>query len=112
MREARVNDAEFVRAWFERAELEDELFHMLDSIARGVSVSEIIWDTSGGQWLPERLVWRQPAWFTFDRVTGERLQRRDDNGAWTDLEPWKFVVHRSAAKSGLPIRGGVARIAA
>lgn len=106
-------DADFVRAWFERAELEDEIFHCLDAIAKGVSVAEIIWDTSERQWMPERIVWRHPAWFTFDRVGGERLQMRaDETGDWTDLPPWKFIVHRSAAKSGIPVRGGIARIAA
>ncbi len=41
-----------------------------------------------------------------------RLQRRDDTLQWTDLEPGKFVVHRHHAKSGLSIRGGLARAAA
>ena len=105
-------DAQLLRDWLRRDELEDELFDMLDSIGKGYSVSEIVWETSESQWMPQRLEYRLPAWFRYDQVTGSTLQRRDDSGRWIDLEPAKFVVHQHAAKSGLPIRGGLARIAA
>ena len=62
--------------------------------------------------MPERLEWRLPQWFDFDRETGRRLMLRSDEGGWEELLPWKFVCHASPAKSGLPIRGGIARIAA
>jgi phage gp29-like protein len=46
-----------------RDELQDELFDMLDAIGKGVSFTEIVWDTSEGQWRPARLEWRDPRWF-------------------------------------------------
>ena len=67
---------------------------------------------SENQWMPARLKHRLPQWFRYDWETGARLQRRSGALEWTDLEPAKFVVHRHSAKSGLPIRGGLARAAA
>ena len=107
-------DAELVREWVDRNELEDELFDLLDAVGKGFAVSEIIWEMSESQWMPLRLEYRLPRWFEFDRETGEELRLRDIGGelGLTELEPAKFVVHRHAAKSGLPIRGGLARCAA
>ncbi len=128
--------------------LADALFDMLDAIGKGFSATEIIWDTSGREWMPVRLIWRDPRWFLFDWISGEQLlvrtltgegqsplspeQRGDThfqsrvsgpraietNGTWNafqpmtaPLEPFKFIVHFAKAKSGLPIRGGLARAA-
>ena len=107
-------DAELVRAWVNRQELEDELFDMLDAVAKGYSVMEIVWEVSERQWIPARLEYRLPRWFRFDHETADRLLLRDAEapGGWAELEPAKFVVHRHAAKSGIPVRGGLARVAA
>ena len=107
-------DAELVREWADRNELEDELFDLLDAVGKGFAVCEIIWEMSESQWMPLRLEYRLPRWFEFDRETGEELRLRDIGGelGLAELEPAKFVVHRHAAKSGLPIRGGLARCAA
>lgn len=144
-------------------DLADTLFDILDAIGKGFSATEIIWDTSGREWMPVRLLWRDPRWFAFDWVGGEQLLVRTlgddtqypstapgDGGShferagtgylganhgnapsgwavWNGnarasaenfmqpmtapLEPFKFIVHHSKAKSGLPIRGGLARAA-
>ena len=104
-------DADLVREWMSRDEIEDELFDLTDAVGKGFSVCEIVWDMSERQWMPKRLEYRLPVWFRYDWKTGTTLQRRDDTGQelWVDLEPGKFVVHRARAKSGLPIRGGLAR---
>ncbi|MYE14517.1 MAG: DUF935 domain-containing protein [Gammaproteobacteria bacterium] len=107
-----VADAELCQAFFERDSIERELFDLLDAIGKGYSVAEILWDMSEGQWMPERLAWRLPQWFDFDRTSGRQLLLRDEGGGWEELAPYKFVCHVSSAKSGLPIRGGLARIAA
>jgi len=107
-----VADADLVREYFRGEAIEDELFDLLDAISKGYAVAEIMWDMSERQWIPERIEWRQPRWFDFDRDTGTRLMRRDDEGGWVDLKPYKFIVHISKAKSGLAIRGGIARAAA
>ena len=61
--------------------------------------------------MPVRLERRDPRWFEFDRETGRQLMLRGDGGLPEPLQPWKFVRHVVSAKSGLPIRGGLARIA-
>ncbi len=107
-----IADADLVREFFSRDPIEDELFDLLDAISKGYSVAEIIWDMSERQWRPARIDWRQPRWFDFDRDSGTQLMRRDDSGGWVELEPYKFIVHISKAKSGLALRGGLARAAA
>ena len=109
---ADVRDSELVDELFKREDVEDELFNILDSIGKGYSVTEIIWETSERQWRPMRLEYQLPRWYGFDRETGRRVLRHGEGGAFEPLEPYKFIVHLSAAKSGLPIRGGLARIAA
>ncbi|OCC01728.1 hypothetical protein BA190_27595 [Labrys sp. WJW] len=103
--------ADMVKTWLLRDELQDELFDILDAIGKGVSFTEIIWDTSEGQWQPARLEWRDPRWFQFDRVDGRTPLLRTEQG-WTPLPAAKFIQASIKAKSGLPIRSGIARIAA
>lgn len=102
-------DAELLRQWMKSKELEDEIFDMLDAVGKGFSVAEIIWETSAHEWMPLRLEHKLPQWFRFDIVSGARLQRQDEQLGWLDLEPAKFVTHLHRAKSGIPIRGGLAR---
>lgn len=106
-----LRHAELVEDWLERDELQDELIDVLDAVGKGYSLTEIVWDTSEGQWLPERLEWRDPRWFEFDRDDGRTPLLRDLAGP-RPLTPFKYVYHCSKAKSGLPVRGGLARLAA
>lgn len=62
-----VKKSEMVQEWLERGELVDELFDILDAVGKGYSFTEIIWDTSMGQWRPDRLEYRDPRWFRFNR---------------------------------------------
>lgn len=109
-----VRRADFVREWLRREELADETFDMLDAIGKGDGFTEIMWDTSEGQFWPGRLEWRDPRWFTYDRRDGRTpLLRGGETGNGVDigLEPWKFVRLSIKAKSGLPVRSGIARVA-
>ncbi len=101
--------ADFLRAWLERDTLEDELFDVLDAVGKGFSVTEIHWGEEGGKWLPQRLEWRDPRWFRLDRVDGRTPRLRDGSTDGADLPAGKFIIHEGKAKSGLPIRGGLAR---
>ena len=101
-----------LRAWLKRDELTDELFDILDAIGKGYSFTEIIWDTSMGQWQPERLEWRDPRWFRFSRHDLTTPMMLDDDGREQELPPFKFIAARMKAKSGLPLRSGIARVAA
>ncbi len=131
--------AEFVREALFESDLELDLVSILDSLGKGFSASEIIWDQSGRNWTPREVKWRDPRWFMFDWVGGnELLVRTLDNASmpvaspgnnfgasapakWGNvafqpmtapLLPFKFIVNISRAKAGFPIRGGLTRIAA
>jgi phage gp29-like protein len=60
---------------------------MLDALAKGFSVNEIIWDTGAAQWKPAAYKYRDPRWFQYDRETGTRLCLRAPYG--NELEPLK-----------------------
>ncbi len=129
-------------------DLQSALFDILDALGKGFSASEIAWDTAGREWIPRRLLWRDPRWFMFDWISGEELLVRTlreegqssaraapraggaahfGGSRWyagvegeaaigyqpltAPLAPFKFVVHIAKAKSGLPVRGGLARAA-
>lgn len=106
-------NAELVRGFLNRQQIEEEIVDVLDAVGKGFSVTEIIWETSERQWMPRCLKWRFPQWFSFDRDDGETLLLRSETGAgFEPLAPFKFIRHFHKAKSGLPIRGGLARAAA
>lgn len=106
------DDAKFIEDQLvNRDVLEHEMFHVLDAIGKGVSSCEIIWKTSTSLWSIKDIKWRDPRWFEFDRTDGETLYLRGNAGP-EPLPPAKFIQHLHPAKSGLPIRSGLARIAA
>lgn len=104
-------DAAFIEDWLKRDMIEAELFDLLDAIGKGVSTVEIVWEFTADAWLPRALKWRDPRWFEFDAIDGETLRLRGNAGP-EELPGAKFIVHFHPAKSGLPIRNGLARIAA
>lgn len=88
-------------------------FDLADAIGKGYAVAEIMYDTSGPQWKIKALEWCDPRWFQFDKVDGRTLRLRSDtNPDGEPMTPGKYFVVRIAAKSGLPIRSGIARAAA
>jgi phage gp29-like protein len=107
-----VKDADLVRELINRDELQDDLVDVLDALGKGYSVTEIMWDTSGREWRPARFEFRDPRWFRFDPIDGRTLRLLDEAGQLQPLAPFKFIVHQPRLKSGLPIRGGLARAVA
>lgn len=110
-----VDQADMVREWLDRDELTDEMFDILDGVGKGDSFTEIVWDFSEGQYRPDRLEWRDPRFFRYDPVDGRTpLLRGGESGTGVDtpLPAFKFIRHTVKAKSGLPIRSGIARVAA
>jgi phage gp29-like protein len=99
-----------VHEWLKRDELTAELFDMLDAIHKGYSFTEIVWDTSEGQWSPDRLEWRDPRWFDFERWDLRTPQLITEAGGREPLPAGKFVFAPMAAKSGIPTRSGLSRV--
>jgi phage gp29-like protein len=103
-----VEMADRVSAWLKRDELSEELFDLLDAVGKGYSFTEIVWDVSSGFYEPA-LAWRDPRWFTFDRTDLSTPLLLDDHGTGQPLPAFKFIVATMKAKSGLAVRGGLAR---
>ena len=59
-----------------------------------------------------KLEHRDPRWFEFDDIDGITLNMRGLENRREPMAPFKFIQHRFKAKSGLPIRGGFARMVA
>lgn len=104
--------AEKVRTWLKRDELTEELFNILDAVGKGYSFTEICWDTSSGQWDIQKLEYRDPRWFRFARHDLATPLMLDEGGREVTLRPFTFIYAQMAAKSGLALRSGIARVAA
>lgn len=106
--------ADAVRAMIGMPEfVDDYLTDLLDALGKGYSVIETLWDRQAREWSPKGFEWRDPRHFQIDQIDGRTVRLKDPahrNGI--DLQPFKFSVHRPKLKSGLPIRGGLARLAA
>lgn len=119
---AQAEHAAFVQAWLDGGVLEAALPDMLDAIGKGFSVMEIEWRTEPGHFAPACLTYRPQRWFetpvSIGQILGDAttvpdgmaIMLREAGGA-APLNPLKFVVHRHPAKSGLVMRGGIARLA-
>lgn len=110
-RDVELTDA--VRELVRRPGFRGLLGDLLDALGKGFSVCEIIWQR-GQRWLPKQYIWRDPRFFVFDRESGRRLRLLDDAAGYegVELAPYKFIAHLPHLKCGLPIRGGIARVAA
>lgn len=106
-----VDRAKMVEDWLDRDELADEIFDILDTLGKGYSATEILWDTSEGQRMPRKLELRDPRWFRFDRHDLTTPLLLSEQGQEMPMPAFKFIFATIKAKSGLPIRAGLARIA-
>lgn len=93
--------------------IDNYLTDALDALGKGYSIVEIIWETSANQWRPKDYKWRDQRHFVIDKIDGRTVRLKDkDNLEGIDLPPFQFSVHQPKLKSGLPIRGGLGRLAA
>jgi phage gp29-like protein len=106
-----IEIAELVRLVVETPEFDEMREDMLDAFGKGISVIEQIWDTSGDKWIPRQWKWRDPRFFDFDEKTRSELMLKEGQDL-KPLTPGKFICHKAKVKSGLPIRGGLARLCA
>lgn len=109
---AEKKHADALRDWLTRDELQLELFDILDAVGKGYSFTEMIWAHVDRMTIPERLEWRDPRWFRFMRHDLRTPVMLTEGGQEEPLPPYKFIFAPIKAKSGLPIRGGLARPAA
>lgn len=108
-----VRRADALREVIDTPEFGELVADLTDALGKGYAVSEIMWDRSGRTWTPERYEPRDQRFFQFDRDTGRELRLLDESAPVDGLAlaPYKFIVHLPRIRSGLPIRGGLARLA-
>ena len=107
--------AEDIKRLIETPEFGDLVDNALDALGKGYSVTEILWDRSSvTRWLPKEYRWRDPRFFMFNQKEPDEIRLIDtaDPVNGLQLPPYKFVIHRPRLKSGLVLRGGLARLAA
>ncbi|WP_288550158.1 DUF935 family protein [uncultured Brachyspira sp.] len=84
------------------------IFDMLDAIAKGFSVNEIIWKSENNVWLPKEYKYRDAVFFSYDE-RGEKLKLRDIySQELYDLPENKFIIHEPKNHSGVQILSGLA----
>jgi phage gp29-like protein len=107
-----VEIADQVRALVVKPAFRKMLSDLADGIAKGYSVVEVVWETRAERWEPTAFKWRDPRFFQYDRIAGQELRLRVEGNLDGDpLPPGNFIVHEPHLKSGIPIRGGIARTA-
>jgi phage gp29-like protein len=90
----------------------DLIEDMLDALGKGFSQTEIVWQRNKTTWHVEEFLHHDPRFFTFDRETGRQVRMVDeaDMVDGVELDPVHWISHKAKLKSGLPIRGGLARL--
>lgn len=106
--------AEDIHRLIDAPDFGDLVDNAMDAIGKGYSVNEIMWDRSGARWEPKEYRWRDPRFFMFHHENPEEMRIVDeaDPANGLAMQPYKFIVHKPRLKSGLVLRGGLARLVA
>lgn len=91
---------------------DEHTLDMLDALAKGYSMMEILWDVSSGQAGIRALRWVHPKKVTFVDSLTPRVLTEADRARGEDPPPFKFVYHRYKARSGYDTRAGIMRVCA
>lgn len=94
-------------------DIETLVFDMSDAIGHGFSMQEIEWSRVNGYWLPKSISARPQRWFTVDTETRQQLRLRDNRSIdGVELQPFGWIEHRHASKTGYPATQGLFRVLA
>jgi phage gp29-like protein len=108
-RETAVFCRDFLEAF---PDLDGVVLDLLDALAKGYSVLEILWEASEKQASIRALPWVHPKKATFRDSNTLRVLTEDEPVRGIELPPFKFVYHRYKARSGHDNRGGILRVCA
>lgn len=102
--------ADAVKKLVNASEFSGLVSDLLDGIAKGYACVEPVWELNANAWTVARYKRRDPRFYQFDTKTGEVLRIREDGKTeGVAIPPYSTVVHIPKIKSGLPVRGGLAR---
>ncbi len=103
--------AQFCRSFLQNlTDFDEHILDMLDAIAKGYSMMEILWEVSGGEVAIRDLAWVPPGKITFSESLTPRVLTDDEPVRGIDPPPFKFVYHRYKARSGYDTRAGIMRV--
>lgn len=96
------------------------VYDLMDAVGKGLSMVGYRWETSENEWRPVGFTWSDPRNFTFRPPIANTELAPDGHSLWmrtegmdsAEIPPYRFVRLFSRGKSGLPLRGGLARAAA
>ena len=104
--------ADDVRKLLKNPDFRYLLHDLLDGLGKGYSVTEIQWQTTASKWTPS-YEWRDPRYFIYAQDNPKELRIRDEKDMFgLKMPAYKFIIHTPRLKTGIPIRGGLARLAA
>ncbi len=95
----------------DRSDLEDLIFNMSDGILKGFAAQELDWQTFERMRIPQ-CHWRDPSWFQTHPQERNELRLRDASYEGAALQPFGWIIHKHAAKSGYVGRTALARVLA
>jgi len=85
------------------------LFHMMDAVAKGYALVEIIWDTSAGEWRPIDYQWRDQRLYRVDPFSLRAYRLEDGSAKGAELPAHKYVIHEAMLASGPALQNGMVR---
>ncbi|CUB06612.1 DUF935 domain-containing protein [Marinomonas fungiae] len=95
----------------DRTDLESLIFNLSDGILKGYAAQELEWQTIERMRIPQ-CHWRDPAWFQTHPTERNELRLRDATHEGAALQPFGWIIHKHAAKSGYVGRTALARVLA
>ncbi|MBO6937548.1 MAG: DUF935 family protein [Deltaproteobacteria bacterium] len=101
--------AKDVRSLLTGSSFRQLLFHMMDAVAKGYSLVEILWETSETQWRPKGYRWRDQRLYRVDPVSLRTYRLEDGSIAGEPLPEHKYIVHEAMLASGPALQNGLAR---
>ncbi|MCE5336957.1 MAG: DUF935 domain-containing protein, partial [Desulfobacteraceae bacterium] len=105
--------ARFCRSFLENlTDFDENILDLLDAIAKGYSMLEILWEESGGEIGIRCLNWIPAKRITFTESLAPRIRTEDEPVRGMDPPPFKVVYHRYKARSGYDTRAGIMRVCA
>ncbi|WP_164124231.1 DUF935 domain-containing protein [Stenotrophomonas maltophilia] len=90
--------------------LEGILFDTTDAIGKGFACQEIEWQRLGVEWQPKSILHRPQSWFQFKRGYQQEIRLRVGSGDGEALQPYGWITHTHAAKSGYLERSALFRV--
>lgn len=94
------------------ADLDEHILDLLDALAKGYAMLEILWDVSEKGARIESLRRVHPKKITFWDSLTPRLLTDEEPVHGMDPPPFKFVYHRCRVRSGYDTRAGIMRVCA